>query len=148
MYSIGEVSKIYGVSTDTLRYYDKEGLLPFVKKNKAGRRVFSQDDLGYIEVIECLKKSAIPVKEIAKFMGWCVQGDETLPERYEFIVEQEGLLEEKIKLLEANLAFLRWKKWYYRKAKEAGTEAIFFEPGTKQVSGKWREEYLKNNDEK
>ncbi|MGC6769455.1 MerR family transcriptional regulator [Enterococcus sp. LJL128] len=144
MYSIGEISKIYGISTDTLRYYDKEGLLPFVKKSPSGRRIFTQDDLGYIEVIECLKKSAIPVKEIAKFMNWCVQGAETLPERYEFIVEQEELLETKIKLLEANLAFLRWKKWYYKKAKDAGTEEIFFEPGTRQVSNKWHKEYLKS----
>ncbi|MEG0373181.1 MAG: MerR family transcriptional regulator, partial [Enterococcus sp.] len=69
---IGEISERYGISQDTLRYYDKAGLLPFVKKNSAGRREFTEDDLGYIEVIDCLKRSGIAVKEIAKFMDWCV----------------------------------------------------------------------------
>lgn len=124
-YTIGEIAEKYQLSTDTLRYYDKEGLLPFVKKNSAGRRVFTEDDLGYLNVIECLKKSAIPVKDIATFMEWCMQGDGTLPDRYAFIVEQETILEAKIQVLEANLAFLRWKKWYYQKANEVGTETVF-----------------------
>ncbi|GCF95636.1 transcriptional regulator [Enterococcus florum] len=144
MYSIGEISNMYGIPADTLRYYDKEGLLPFVKKTAGGRRIFTEDDLGYIEVIECLKKSAIPVKEIAKFMEWCMIGDSTLPQRYDFIIEQEAVLEAKIHQLEANLAFLRWKKWYYQQARDAGTEEIFFEPGTRQVARKWRDEYEKS----
>lgn len=54
-----------------------------------------------------------------------MQGDGTLPDRYAFIVEQETILEAKIQVLEANLAFLRWKKWYYQKANEVGTETVF-----------------------
>ena len=130
---IGDISKMYGISQDTLRYYDKAGLLPFVKKNQAGRRVFTEDDLGYIEVIDCLKRSGIPVKEIAKFMDWCVEGDKTLPQRYAFMVEQEAVLEKKIHELQAQLDFLRWKKWYYQIANEAGTEKIFFKEGSRQV---------------
>lgn len=106
---IGDISKMYGISQDTLRYYDKAGLLPFVKKNQAGRRIFTEDDLGYIEVIDCLKRSGIPVKEIAKFMDWCVEGDKTLPQRYAFMVEQEAALERKIQDLQTQLDFLRWK---------------------------------------
>ncbi|MGO2637690.1 MAG: MerR family transcriptional regulator, partial [Enterococcus viikkiensis] len=121
---IGEISERYGISQDTLRYYDKAGLLPFVKKNSAGRREFTEDDLGYIEVIDCLKRSGIAVKEIAKFMDWCVVGDRTLPQRYAFMTEQEAALEQKIHELQAQLDFLRWKKWYYQTANEAGTETI------------------------
>lgn len=139
---IGDISKMYGISQDTLRYYDKAGLLPFVKKNQAGRRVFTEDDLGYIEVIDCLKRSGIPVKEIAKFMDWCVEGDKSLPQRYAFMVEQEGALEKKIIELQAQLDFLRWKKWYYKTANEAATEEIFFKEGTRQVDKKWRKTYL------
>lgn len=133
---------MYGISQDTLRYYDKAGLLPFVKKNKAGRREFTEDDLGYIEVIDCLKRSGIPVKEIAKFMDWCVEGDETLPQRYTFMIEQEAALEKKIYDLQTQLDFLRWKKWYYQTANEAGTEEVFFKEGTRQVDGKWHQKYL------
>lgn len=139
---IGDITKMYGISQDTLRYYDKAGLLPFVKKNKAGRREFTEDDLGYIEVIDCLKRSGIPVKEIAKFMDWCVEGDETLPQRYAFMIEQEAALEKKIYDLQTQLDFLRWKKWYYQTANEAGTEEVFFKEGTRQVDGKWHQKYL------
>lgn len=68
-------------------------------------------------------------------------GDETLPDRYDFMGEHERQLEAKIKALETNLAFLRWKKWYYHQAREAGTEAIHFIPGTTQVDPKRHEEY-------
>ncbi len=139
---IGEISERYGISQDTLRYYDKAGLLPFVKKNSAGRREFTEDDLGYIEVIDCLKRSGIAVKEIAKFMDWWVIGDTTLPQRYAFMTEQEAALEQKIHELQAQLDFLRWKKWYYQTANEAGTETIFFKAGTRQVDAKWHQKYL------
>lgn len=139
---IGDITKMYGISQDTVRYYDKAGLLPFVKKNQAGHRVFTEDDLGYIEVIDCLKRSGIPVKEIAKFMDWCVEGDKSLPQRYAFMVEQEAALEKKIIELQAQLDFLRWKKWYYKTANEAATEEIFFKEGTRQVDKKWRKTYL------
>ena len=139
---IGDITKMYGISQDTLRYYDKAGLLPFVKKNNAGRSEFTEDDLGYIEVIDCLKRSGIPVKEIAKFMDWCVEGDETLPQRYAFMIEQEAALEKKIYDLQTQLDFLRWKKWYYQTANEAGTEEVFFKEGTRQVDGKWHQKYL------
>ncbi|MBO0453094.1 MULTISPECIES: MerR family transcriptional regulator [Enterococcus] len=139
---IGDISAMYGISQDTLRYYDKAGLLPFVKKNTAGRRVFTEDDLGYIEVIDCLKRSGIPVKEIAKFMDWCVEGDQTLPQRYAFMIEQEAVLERKIRELQTQLDFLRWKKWYYQTANEAGTESVFFKEGTRQVDDSWHQKYL------
>lgn len=139
---IGDISAMYNISQDTLRYYDKAGLLPFVRKNKAGRREFTEDDLGYIEVIDCLKRSGIPVKEIAKFMDWCVKGDQTLPQRYQFMIEQEAALEKKIHELQAQLDFLRWKKWYYQTANEAGTEKVFFTEGTRQVDNKWHQKYL------
>lgn len=106
---IGDITKKYGISQDTLRYYDKAGLLPFVKKNQAGRREFTEDDLGYIEVIDCLKRSGIPVKEIAKFMDWCVEGDKTLPQRYAFMVEQEAALEKKFMIYRHNLIFYAGK---------------------------------------
>ena len=58
-YSISEVSKITGLTTHTLRYYDKEGLLPYVRKLKNGIREFSDDDLNWIKIIECLKSTGL-----------------------------------------------------------------------------------------
>ncbi|WP_155287432.1 MerR family transcriptional regulator [Lacticaseibacillus zhaodongensis] len=141
-YSIGTIAKKYHITVATLRYYDDMGLLPFVKRNGSGQRVFTDDDLGYLEVIDCLKRSAIPLRDIRQFMEWCVAGDATLPQRYKFMLDQEQALEQRIQVLQANLAFLRWKKWYYAHANAAGTEQIFFEPGTTQVDPKWRQQYL------
>ncbi len=141
-YTIGEIAARYHVTVPTLRYYDESGLLPFVKRNDAGQRVFTDDDLGYLEVIDCLKRSAIPLRDIRQFMQWCVAGDATLPERYQFMIDQEAALEQRIAVLQANLDFLRWKKWYYQHANEAGTEQIFFKPGTTQVDPQWRADYL------
>ena len=138
-YTIGDISRKLNVSNDAVRYYDKEGLLPFAKRNKAGRREFTDDDLGYIEVIDCLKKSGIPIKDIAQSIDWCMEGDSTLDERLDFMKTHEEQLEEKIKVLEMNLAFLRWKIWYYQTAAEAGTESIHFIPGTTQVKPEIRD---------
>ena len=78
-YLIGDIAKKMNVTTDTLRYYDKEGLLPFAKRNEAGRRIFTEDDLGYVEVINCLKKSAVPVKEIGQFIAMTLWLNEKRP---------------------------------------------------------------------
>ena len=90
--TVGQAAKKGGVTVRTLQYYDKEGLLPFAKRNKAGRREFTDDDLGYIEVIDCLKKSGIPIKDIAQFIDWCMEGDSTLDERLDFMETHEEQL--------------------------------------------------------
>lgn len=139
---IGEISNMYDISPDTLRYYSKEGLLPFVKKNAAGRREFTEADLGYLDVIVCLKKSGVPIKEISIFMDWCMQGDKTLKERFEFIEQQEKYLQQKKNELQNQLDFIQWKKWYYKTALEKMTEEIFFIDGTTQVDDKWYKTFL------
>lgn len=143
-YRIGEIAEKMGVTTDTLRYYDKEGLLPFVQRNAAGRRYFTDDDLGYLEVINCMKKSAIPVKEIGQFIEWCMTGDSTLKNRLDFLTEHEQGLETQIQELAEQLAFLRWKKWYYARALAAKTERVNQIPGTTQVKPSLYQEYQKS----
>ena len=141
-YTIGDIAKKMDISTDTLRYYEKEGLVPFVKRRENGRRYYTDDDLGYFEVIDCMKRAGIPVKEIAVFMEMTIKGDNTLQDRYDFLETNEKKLEEKISKLEENLAFLRWKKWYYNRAIEAGTERVNMQDGSKQVKESVKKEYL------
>ena len=138
MYSIGEISKMFQLPISTLRYYDKEGLFPHLKRVN-GVRQFSESEIETLRVIDCLKKSGIPIKDIAQFIDWCMEGDSTLDERLDFMKTHEEQLEEKIKVLEMNLAFLRWKIWYYQTAAEAGTESIHFIPGTTQVKPEIRD---------
>jgi len=146
-YSIGEVAERMGTNTSTLRYYDKQGLLPFVDRNAAGRREFKDNDFNFLEVINCLKKSGVPVKDIGKFINLCLQGDETLRERYDYLDQEERVLEEKVTEMQKQLDFLRFKKWYYKTSVEAGTEDIHFTEGTKFVDPETHQQYrdeLKN----
>lgn len=141
MYSIGDIAKLMGISTSAIRFYDRQGLLPFVERDKAGRRRFKPNDLNFIEVIDCLKKSGVPVKDIAHFVGLCMKGDGTLQERYDYLDKEEEMLESRIPQMQKQLDFLRYKKWYYKTSVEAGTETIHFAPGTKTVDPKIKEQY-------
>ncbi|WP_261810628.1 MerR family transcriptional regulator [Levilactobacillus humaensis] len=132
-YSIGQVADKLSISPYTLRYYDKEGLLPFVDRNQAGRRRFKDNDFNFLEVIVCLKEAGVPVKQIGNFIDLCMTGDTTLEDRYDFLNEHEAKLEAKMARLQHTLDFLRWKKWYYKTALQAGTERIHYLPGTNQV---------------
>lgn len=130
-----------GINTSAIRFYDKQGLLPFVERDSAGRRVFKKNDLNFIEVIDCLKKSGVPVKDIGHFVQLCMKGDGTLMERYEYLDKEEEVLEEKIEEMQKQLDFLRYKKWYYKTSVEAGTESIHFAPGTNTVDPQTKEKF-------
>ena len=98
-YSIGQVAKKTGLSTHTLRYYEKEGLLPFVRKNGSGLRVFADSDIGWLEMIECLKGVGMPLKGIKQYIDWYREGDTTLPERLEMFKRQKQNLEQQMAML-------------------------------------------------
>lgn len=122
LYSIGEVSKIINLSISTLRYYDKEGLLPNVKRDSSGIRKFSEEDIRGLKIIECLKNSGMPIKNIKQFLDWCSQGDSTLTNRLNMFEEQENNIINQIKTLEQTLDVIKYKKWYYQTAINDKTE--------------------------
>ena len=80
-YTIGELSKIMNVSIHTLRYYDNEGLLPFVQRKPNGQRIFTHRDLIFLNTIECLKSTGMPLKEIKQYIEWCIEGMPTVPQQ-------------------------------------------------------------------
>ena len=88
-YSIGEAAKKAGLSAYTLRYYDKEGLLPFVERTPSGFRIFKDSDLEWLAVISCLKSSGMSIKDIKKFINWCMEGDSTLEKRLNMFKKQK-----------------------------------------------------------
>ncbi len=80
-YTIKKVSEMTGLSIPTIRYYDKEGLLPDLQRKESGYRVFSDRDLEAIDLIECFKESGLTIREIRHFMSLVRQGDVTLEKR-------------------------------------------------------------------
>ncbi len=121
-YSIGEVSNITGIAISTLRYYDREGMFPDIKRSNGGIRVFSEKEIGAIRVIECLKTTGMSIKEIKEFLNWCTQGDESLPKRREMFYNRMQAVQKQIDELNAAMNILKYKSWYYDTAIAAGTE--------------------------
>ncbi len=125
-YTIKQAAEIMNVTPTTLRYYDKQGLLPFMERKDSGYRIFSDTDMAMLHVIECLKKSGMPIKDIRQFSKWVQMGDDSLIERYEMFLERKRIVESQIAELQKTLDFINHKCWYYETALEAGTEKIHF----------------------
>jgi len=123
-YSIGEVSKLTGLSVPTLRYYDKEGLIPNINRNEKGLRDFTEQDLGTIHIVTCIKGAGASIREIKEYMDLCQLGDSTLELRKQFFVEKKRDVEEQMKELNEIMKTVEMKIKYYEDAIEAGTEGI------------------------
>ena len=121
MYKISEVSKMFNIPVSTLRYYDKEGLFPSLKR-ESGIRLFSNQDLEALRVIECLKRSGLEIKDIKLFMDWCKEGSSTYKNRYELIQNQKEKVIKEIEHLNKTLDMLKYKSWYYSKLLEGSNE--------------------------
>ena len=124
IYTVGEMAKLLGVRPSTLRFYDKEGLLPFVERSEGGIRVFKDKDYEWLRIIGCLKKTGMPLCDIKEFILMALQGDDTITQRLELVKKQQALMQSKISELQEMLDILDFKCWYYETAKEAGTTSV------------------------
>ncbi|QIB69703.1 MerR family transcriptional regulator [Aminipila butyrica] len=111
-YSIHDVAKHFQISEHTIRFYDKEGLFPFLSRNKAGNREFTESDLEWVKLVCCLKNTGMKIKEIRQYMELCQIGEETVEQRKNifinhraFISQQIEQMQESLKLVDAKLAF-------------------------------------------
>jgi len=129
-YSISEVAKEMGLTVYALRYYDKEGLLPFIERTQSGTRLFKDSDKEALKVIECLKSTGMPIKEIKHFIDWCSDGDSTLQQRYDMFMERKASVEAQMEELKKTMELIKHKCWYYETALGAGTEEIHKEKET------------------
>ncbi len=121
MYTIGQVSEMFDLPVSTLRYYDKEGLFPSMQR-QSGIRQFGEMELEALRVIECLKASGLEIKDIKKFMEWCVEGPSTYAQRKELFETRKAAVEAEISQLQKTLAMLKFKCWYYETAIRDGSE--------------------------
>ncbi len=143
-YTIKDAAKIMDVPTSTIRYYDKEGLLPFMERLESGYRIFTEDDLAMLRTIDCLKKTGMPIKEIRQYVDLYQQGDESLKQRYEMFLERKKLVEAQINELQETLKIVDFKCWYYKAAVEAGSEKPIEEYIKKEMAeGRTFEDTLK-----
>ena len=109
-YTVGEMARRLGVPASTIRYYDKEGLLPFVGRSSGGIRVFTEKDFEWLRIIECLKKTGMSLKDIR---------------RLELFRKQRTVLETRMAELQQTMDTLDYKCWFYETAAARGsTEGI------------------------
>lgn len=123
LYTVGEMAKILGIPASTLRYYDKEGLLPFVERSSGGIRMFTEKDHEWLKGIECLKQSGLSIKDIRNFISMVIQGDESsLAKRLTLFQARRDAVKKQIKDMQETLELLEFKCWYYEQAIQDGTE--------------------------
>lgn len=142
-YSISEVAEKMNVTIPTLRYYDKLGLLQNLKKNKSGNRVFTEEDIETIRVIQYLKKSGMQLTEIKVFMDWCQEGDSSLEKRLNLFKKQKEKVLSEIARLQETLNLIKYKEWYYTKALKDGTEQYVKNMPLEEMPKEVQEEFKK-----
>jgi DNA-binding transcriptional MerR regulator len=123
-FTIKDAARMMNVPASTIRFYDKEGLLPFVHRSEAGYRIFCKEDIANLRIIDCLKRTGMPIKDIRQFCIWHQAGDSTLEQRYALFLERKKAVEKQIAELQAVLQVIDHKCEYYRTSIEAGTESI------------------------
>ena len=113
---IAEVGERYGISLDTLRYYERIGLIPPVHRNESGIRDYNDLDLRRVEFIKCMRSAGLPIEVLIDYMGLVQQGDQTMEARREILKEQRELLRARMREMQKTLDILDHKIEVYENA--------------------------------
>ena len=113
-YTVKDVANIMNISAYTVRYYDNEGLIPFVSRTQSNVRMFSDYDLSWLRIVHCLRATDLSINDIKKYIDLCLKGNKTIPQRAKIIFEQEKKLEDNLKNLQSQMKILQKKKKYYK----------------------------------
>lgn len=114
--TIAEVSEKFGLSQDTIRYYERIGLIPHVNRNKSGIRDFTEEDCRWIEFIKCMRSAGLPIEVLIEYVTLVQQGDETIEARKALLIEQRNQLIKIIEDMQKTLERLNYKIARYEQA--------------------------------
>ena len=120
-YTVGEMARRLGVPASTIRYYDKEGLLPFVGRSSGGIRMFQESDFEWLLVIGCMKKAGMSIRDIRQYIELALRGDDTIDTRLKMFTHQRDVLLAQMEEMRHTLETVEYKCWFYETAREAGT---------------------------
>ena len=107
--TISEVSKKYDLTADTLRYYERIGLIPPVHRNASGNRDFTEEDLGWVEFIKCMRNAGLSIEALIDYVKMFQEGISTVGARKHLLVEQRQMLAERIEAMQETLKRLDCK---------------------------------------
>ncbi len=114
--TITEVSNRFELSHDTLRYYERIGLIPSISRNKSGVRDYTEEDCKWIEFIKCMRNAGLPIEVLIEYVGLFSQGDETIEARKELLIEQRTQLVSRMEEMQKTLDRLNRKIETYEQA--------------------------------
>lgn len=118
--TIKEVSEKYDISQDTLRYYERVGLIPAVSRTSGGIRNYDDEALGWVENAICMRSAGVPIEALIEYVKLFQEGDSTIQARLELLQEQLTGLEEQKAHIEATMKLLNYKISCYEKAVKTG----------------------------
>ena len=113
---IAEVSEQFDLSTDTLRYYERVGLIPPVHRNESGIRDYNELDLRRVDFIKCMRSAGLPIEVLIEYVALVQQGDKTIEARKDILKEQRELLLARVNEMQKTLVLLNHKIEVYEKA--------------------------------
>ncbi|MFJ7978323.1 MerR family transcriptional regulator [Peribacillus sp. NPDC096379] len=96
MYTINEVEKMYDIPSSTLRFYEKEGILPKINRNSNGRRIYKEEELEWLELVMALKDTGMALETIKEYLAMSHEGDETLEQRRSILLEHKQSVERQL----------------------------------------------------
>lgn len=124
--TIAEVSEKYGLSADTLRYYERVGLIPRVNRAPGGNRDYTDEDCGWVEFIKCMRGAGLPIEALIEYVTLARQGDETVEARRDLLMEQRRQLIARMEEMRTTLDRLDYKIGLYEQT--AGKLGCSFKP--------------------
>ncbi|CAM4395176.1 MerR family transcriptional regulator [Paenibacillus phoenicis] len=119
-YTIGEAAAMYHIPESTLRFYEKKGLLPFIERDEAGRRLFSERQLALLQIVTCLKNTNMPISQIKQYMDWVVEGNSTVEKRLDMLLKHKQNVLDEIALMQEYLKGIEDKIDRYQKQLRGG----------------------------
>ncbi|AFI86920.1 MerR family transcriptional regulator [Aggregatibacter actinomycetemcomitans] len=120
-YTTAQAAQKMGISAHTLRFYDKEGLLPNVGRDEHGNRRFTDNDLQWLSLLQCLKNTGMSLKDIKRFAKCTTIGDSTIEERLALFENQTQNVKQQLSELKRYLSLLEYKVAFYQQAKALGS---------------------------
>ena len=118
--TIKEVSEKFGVTQDTLRYYERVGMIPPVTRTASGLRNYSEEDIKWVSLAICMRSAGLPVEAMVEYVRLFNQGDETMPARLQLLIDQRETLLKQKQQIDETLERLAVKIRIYEKAFETG----------------------------
>lgn len=118
--TIKEVSEKYNITQDTLRYYERVGMIPPVTRTASGIRDYQEIDLSWVSLAKCMRSAGLPVEAMIEYVRLSQEGDSTIPDRLKLLVKQRTILLEQQKQIDATLERLNYKIERYEEAAKTG----------------------------